>query len=49
MMKNDPAIGQFLWKAYVDGKITALELCKAYEVEGKAIELIEDEELELFE
>jgi len=47
MMENDPAIGQLLWKAYVDEKITALELCKAHEVDGKALELckaMEEEE-----
>ncbi len=39
-MENDPVIGQLLWKAYVDMKITALDLCKANEVEGYAIQLV---------
>jgi hypothetical protein len=43
-MKNDPAIGQMLWKAYVDEKITALDLCKAHEVDGYAIQLLKETE-----
>lgn len=39
-MKSDPVIGQTINKLYVDEKITALDVCKAYEVDGYAMQLL---------